>query len=531
MQHRVLLKRLHLSTLILLAIGCVTALLRLQPAWGWRDILLSIAVGVVYGFADAHSVHFLIPGWVGPGIDDPAQPREIHINVTEAPFIFALLVIGPLGVVPLMLATALVTRWVRKRWWIEVAFNVTLLSLSYTMALAVLRLLVPAEANPFTTLGGAVALFLLVFFVPFWDAFTFTILIVVRSGRAFRHVLGEMFGPEVLIAIVPLAMGALSALAWRVNPPLILFAATPVIFAHRALHAVASWTEEHAKARMFARQLQEANRTLDARVQERTAELAQLHEQRVIETTEAMHDIRHRISALETAFDLFLLPLPASLRQLPAAAHALTRAKDALTALYAYLTTVLDAVQLQSGTVQLWPEEIDAGRLFEQAYQQLAVRFNALKCACVVEAPTAPLLVVADRARLERVAFNLLDNAAKFAADYASTQGITAAVTVSFSEEDGFVCSHIRDNGPGLTAEEVQQLGERGVRLGADPRRVEGNGLGLSFCFRAVSRMGGQLQVSSAGRGLGSTFTVWLPQLVPTYTDAKKPLEQGENGA
>jgi len=66
----------------------------------------------------------------------------------------------------------------------------------------------------------------------------------------------------------------------------------------------------------------------------------------------------------------------------------------------------------------------------------------------------------------------------------------------------------VRDNGPGLTAEEKAQLFAPFERL--HQVRVEGHGLGLSIVRRIIEKLGGQVGVESKP-GAGSLFFFTLP--------------------
>ncbi|NJN92990.1 MAG: PAS domain-containing sensor histidine kinase [Anaerolineales bacterium] len=107
---------------------------------------------------------------------------------------------------------------------------------------------------------------------------------------------------------------------------------------------------------------------------------------------------------------------------------------------------------------------------------------------------------------VEEVWTNYLSNALKYGGQ---PPRIELGATIS-SGPDNLVCFWIRDNGPGLSQEQQDQLFKPFARL--DQVKVDGSGLGLSIVRRIVEKMGGQVAVESEGvPGRGSTFGFILP--------------------
>ena len=78
----------------------------------------------------------------------------------------------------------------------------------------------------------------------------------------------------------------------------------------------------------------------------------------------------------------------------------------------------------------------------------------------------------------------------------------------------------VRDSGPGIAPEAMDQLFVPFERLGSEQTGVEGAGLGLPLSRRLAEAMGGSLEVSSTV-GQGSCFWVELPQ-------AEGPVQRAE---
>ncbi len=125
-----------------------------------------------------------------------------------------------------------------------------------------------------------------------------------------------------------------------------------------------------------------------------------------------------------------------------------------------------------------------------------------------VQPGVAPLQLNPEQ--VERVFFNLLDNAVKF-----TPQGGRVAVIAEESVRDdreGVLVS-IRDNGVGIPRSELVRIFDRFYQV--DPssrRRFGGMGLGLSLVRSIVEAHRGSVWAESA-EGSGSTIHVWFPRL------------------
>ena len=102
---------------------------------------------------------------------------------------------------------------------------------------------------------------------------------------------------------------------------------------------------------------------------------------------------------------------------------------------------------------------------------------------------------------LQQVLVNLIQNAVD------ALQSASQRRLVFDVERVGDVARlRVSDTGSGMTPEAMQKLFDRGFSTKGDNR-----GLGLSSCRRLVEGMGGTLQGSSDGPGLGACFELTLP--------------------
>ncbi len=115
-----------------------------------------------------------------------------------------------------------------------------------------------------------------------------------------------------------------------------------------------------------------------------------------------------------------------------------------------------------------------------------------------------PIIVQADRVRLERVLDKLLDNAVRY-----SPRGGLVEVTASVRGHEAVVC--VSDHGVGIAADKQDRIFERFYRAHTDtPHDYGGMGVGLYISREIIAQHGGRMSfVSTEGRG--SRFCFALP--------------------
>ena len=103
---------------------------------------------------------------------------------------------------------------------------------------------------------------------------------------------------------------------------------------------------------------------------------------------------------------------------------------------------------------------------------------------------------------LEEIWVNYISNAIKYG-------GRPPAIYLGWDElSDDFLRFWVKDNGPGLTMDQQEQLFQPFVRF--HPTAAEGHGLGLSIVQRIALKLGGQVGIQSQN-GAGCQFYFTLP--------------------
>lgn len=117
-------------------------------------------------------------------------------------------------------------------------------------------------------------------------------------------------------------------------------------------------------------------------------------------------------------------------------------------------------------------------------------------------------VIQADPIRLERILYNLVENAIKY-----SPAGGEVLISIKNEEKEMVFC--VKDQGPGISLEDQKRLFHSFEQLDMPNRRsIQGVGLGLKVCRTLVEAHGGRIWVDSEP-GKGATFCFTLPVKKP----------------
>ncbi len=180
--------------------------------------------------------------------------------------------------------------------------------------------------------------------------------------------------------------------------------------------------------------------------------------------------------------------------------------RDQAMALSQIVEDLLQLAELERPEVRLRREEFDLREAVER--QLAAFRARAARAGLRLELlPGEPVPVQADRARIEQVLANLLDNGLKY-----TERG---GVEVACGGDGRHVWCEVRDTGCGIPAEDQPRIFERFYRVDkARPRERGGTGLGLAIAKHIVALHEGRISVQSTP-GAGSAFRFELPRGAP----------------
>jgi signal transduction histidine kinase len=162
---------------------------------------------------------------------------------------------------------------------------------------------------------------------------------------------------------------------------------------------------------------------------------------------------------------------------------------------------VLDLAKLDANRFTVLHEEVDMGRLVEQAYATFGeeARRRAIDYRC--DSDGAPV-IVSDGDRVFQIVSNLLSNAFRWTPD-------GGRVELALTSGNGTISVSVEDTGPGIKPSDQERIFRPFWS-----RDGSGTGLGLAIARELAVALGGRIELDSE-LGRGSRFDLRLPANPP----------------
>ena len=144
---------------------------------------------------------------------------------------------------------------------------------------------------------------------------------------------------------------------------------------------------------------------------------------------------------------------------------------------------------------------VNSSEFFQEAFHSAQLDYRDVDLVLAGPLPSVSLNI--DSGRIKQVMANLIDNAVK----YGGTE-----IVMKIEKQDGFIMVSIKDNGQGISAEDLPYIFNAFFR-GEKSRSREsgGTGLGLAIVKYIIEAHGGEIRaVSEPGKGSEFTFTLPL---------------------
>ena len=170
------------------------------------------------------------------------------------------------------------------------------------------------------------------------------------------------------------------------------------------------------------------------------------------------------------------------------------------------------------GEVQTWCQSFRGLAYKQHIHLELRVESEGLR---EVSGLSEDFQTMGDRAKLERIFFNLMGNAFKFTPENgritvelertSQPQDLKTSQPqdLTTSRPHNLITLRIADTGPGISVEHIQKIFENFYQI--DSAHHEGSGIGLALVKNFVELHGGTLEVENQQEGTGTIFTVRIP--------------------
>jgi signal transduction histidine kinase/CheY-like chemotaxis protein/ligand-binding sensor domain-containing protein len=250
--------------------------------------------------------------------------------------------------------------------------------------------------------------------------------------------------------------------------------------------------------------LRRRNAELEAKVSQRTAQLAQANAAKTEFVANMSHDIRNPLNGIVgLALALEDTSLDSKQREI------VSTLRECTTYLSSLVDDVLDFASIEAGQLELRLAPFAPAELLRSVVTTLKGEAAEQGATLLIEAaPNLPPALLGDAGRIQQILVNYAGNALKYAG---GTIRLTAKLSDDSADEIEFAVS---DEGPGITPADQAKLFTKFNRLAnARGDSIKGSGLGLAACRSLADIMSGSVGVISQ-REVGSTFYLRLPLAV-----------------
>ncbi|MCL4301439.1 MAG: GAF domain-containing protein [Anaerolineae bacterium] len=231
-------------------------------------------------------------------------------------------------------------------------------------------------------------------------------------------------------------------------------------------------------------------------------ELKKLDEMKTVFVETVSHDLRNPLATIH-GFATLLQREQLSER----GRSNLAGLMQGVTQIQSLIQNLLDLARIEA-KMDEQVESCDLVEITGEVLASLELQLAEKEMTLTADLPSGLPPVSGNPLRLSQVVTNLVGNAIKY-----TPRGGRIFVGVN-REKDGHIRLQVSDNGPGIPAEDQDQIFEKFYRVPTmeDSEWIEGTGLGLSIVKAVAEGYGGSVWVESE-LGAGSTFICIFPAL------------------
>ncbi|MBD3748148.1 MAG: tetratricopeptide repeat-containing sensor histidine kinase [Sphingobacteriales bacterium] len=228
-------------------------------------------------------------------------------------------------------------------------------------------------------------------------------------------------------------------------------------------------------------------------------QLAELNEVKDRLFTIISHDLRKPIHQLTSVIDLLetnLLDKEDMENMMPSISKSVKDTSELLDSLLFWAKTQMKGFKLKL-------KEVNLNSFIQQNLSVLESQIQEKKIVIINHIPE-DFQIQIDELLMKIIIRNLLSNAIKFS--YSEGE-----ISINLAKQNGFIALSIKDNGAGMSKEQLDNLFTPKVKSTKGTKNEVGSGLGLIFCKDLIEKSGGKIWVKSE-LNKGSEFFFSIPK-------------------
>jgi signal transduction histidine kinase len=169
--------------------------------------------------------------------------------------------------------------------------------------------------------------------------------------------------------------------------------------------------------------------------------------------------------------------------------------------LLSVVSDIIDLSKLETNDFFFNNHNHKVNEILQERFDAYCEKNDKPEVEVCLEKAEEDVVIFADKARIEQIINNIMDNALRFT----HTGSVTLGCNVDSEKKE--VSIYVKDTGIGISEDKLDAVFHRFVK---SDDNSPGTGLGLAICKGLTERMGGRIVLQST-LNVGSTFTVTFP--------------------
>jgi len=235
------------------------------------------------------------------------------------------------------------------------------------------------------------------------------------------------------------------------------------------------------------------------------------------------HDVKNPIGAADGYAELLTDGIYGDLN--PQQRESVSRLRRCLHDALALIDELHELARAETGHLAISSGPVDIADLLRRIGEEYQAVAAASGLSLTVAAEPGLPIVHTSTTRVGQIASNLLSNAIKYTESGSITVRAVRRPFGPLGDTGDWLLIEVADTGPGIPSEQFEVIFEEFERIGKTDKA--GAGLGLAISRLLAQALGGHISVKSE-IAHGSTFTLWLPVVVPDTAPPRRSLRRDE---